>query len=407
MKCAQVISLTALLVLCTLQWSSAVPPPTPKDIALEFGIKMYQEICSKNTGKNVLFSPISISTAFGMLIPGADKKTKMQLIDVLKLNKDVDINNKEYKRIIEALAQKNPNYAIHLAHQFFGSTKFKYNETYQKKSETYFHSQLKTLDFSKTEESLKTINDWVSKQTDGKIEEFLLEESITPSTVLEIIDAFHVVAPWKYPFDVKDTKPGTFTTSTNEKITMDIMHLPALTLNYVDSKELNCEVVELPFLGDKLCMYVLLPHKDQKFVQVQKRMTPAALIKVRDSLKPHTVKVNLPKFTTDQRIPLMNHLKAMGMIDLFDAKNSDLSGIIKSKGVLYASETTHKTLWGIDENGLNSPKKPVGKLPPVGANPTVFDVNRPYMVLIKEKIANVPLLCGHVLTKPVTDEVLV
>ena len=49
------------------------------------------------------------------------------------------------------------------------------------------------------------INDWVSDQTEGKIEDLLPPGSVDSATRLVLANAIYFNAPWQYPFEEEAT----------------------------------------------------------------------------------------------------------------------------------------------------------------------------------------------------------
>ena len=66
-----------------------------------------------------------------------------------------------------------------------------------------------SLDFS-SPSALETINDWVSENTGGKIENML--DKIPQNVVMYLINALYFNAVWTYRFEETDTYEGEFNT---------------------------------------------------------------------------------------------------------------------------------------------------------------------------------------------------
>lgn len=83
----------------------------------------------------------------------------------------------------------------------------------------------------------------------------------------------------------------------------------------------------------------------------------------------------------------------MGMIDVFDAKKSDLSKI--SSHSLYLSRVFHKTKIEVNEEGTTAAAITAGLLSNK-KNPPRFYLNRPFAYIIIEKTTNSLIFCGEV-----------
>lgn len=214
-----------------------------------FTVDLYKKIRDANNGKNLFFSPISISIAFGMISLGAKGNTKDQLKAVLHLNKlssEITVGE-SYRQLLTTLSYTGSNYTLHMVNRLFGSKVFQFRKEFLQIMQNYFYASLESLDFiGEPDASRLHINQWVANQTNNKITDLLPSGTITSQTILVIANAIYLNALWVFPFDKTLTKPGPFRISNSKMVQMDIMHLNNMFLNYYDSSELICEVLELP-----------------------------------------------------------------------------------------------------------------------------------------------------------------
>ena len=81
--------------------------------------------------------------------------------------------------------------------------------------------------------------------------------TITEQTVLVLVNAIALDAPWNVPFDPKYTRPGQFTTSDNRVVTVPMMrndeYLPS-------ASGADFVAVELPYRGGHLVLDVIVPN---------------------------------------------------------------------------------------------------------------------------------------------------
>src|SRR5688572_5074853 len=241
-----------------------------------FAVDLYKKIGNENIGKNLFFSPISISTAFGMVSIGARGKTRDQTKSVLHLDKvSSDEAVKEgYKQLLTAFKGQANNYTLHMVNQLFGSNVFQFHQQFLQETQKYFEASLESLDFKgKPDESRLKINHWVEEQTNQKIRDILPNGSVDSATVLVIVNAIYFKAYWVIPFYDKSTKPGPFSISKSKQEEIDMMNLYYEDLNYHNSTELSCEVLELPYHGNKASMIVFLPHDVEGLTNLEKQLT--------------------------------------------------------------------------------------------------------------------------------------
>ena len=96
----------------------------------DFAMDLYDQIRSKSVGKNIFFSPFSVSSALAMVYAGADGNTKTQMGNVLKLG-NVNINVKDgFRQLFEAFNDPTNNYTLSVANAFFGRRGYPFLNTY-------------------------------------------------------------------------------------------------------------------------------------------------------------------------------------------------------------------------------------------------------------------------------------
>ena len=116
---------------------------------------------------------------------------------------------------------------------------------------------LRTLDFiAEPEESRVTINDWVSNQTEGRIEDLIPPGLIDDLTRLVLTNAIYFNAAWENPFDEDRTADGPFYLIDGGQVTVPMMKQ---TNFFGYAKGNGYQTVELPYDGDELSMVILLP----------------------------------------------------------------------------------------------------------------------------------------------------
>lgn len=369
-----------------------------------FAIDIYKKIVSRNQGKNVFLSPTSIETALAMVAVGAKGNTRTQLRDGLHLSKlgiSDDEINRAYKNLLGSFKEPGNNFTLHVANRLFGRKEFQLEEQYLKDTRDYFQASLEALDFQKNPEGSRThINKWVEDQTMQKIKDLLPAKSITAETNLVLVNAIYFKAFWEQPFPKEYTKPGPFHTSRTEQVQMDMMKL-SRNLNYLKSMELDCQVLELPYVSNKASMFVFLPNEIEGLSQLQERLTGKNLGDALNGVQQKKVHLDFPKFTIDQDVSLKQFLQMLGINDLFDPQKSDLSGI--AAGPLVIADAIHKAFVAVDEAGTEAAAATaliaVGSSLPVEP-PIQFVVDHPFIFLIVEKKSQSVLFLGHLSHQP-------
>lgn len=374
----------------------------------EFAIDLYRAVCKSVDDDNVILSPASIATALGMVYIGARGETRTQMASVMHLDvynsSDETSLKKDFKKLIQTLSKPQDNYTIYIANRLFDQEGYNFTDEFCQDTEDYFKAPLETLDFSNNPNSSRVhINDWVAEQTSEKIRDLLPDGIITALTRLVLVNAIYFKGLWLNQFDKQATKPETFYLSVSEKTQVDMMYLGRKRLNYYNSSELGCQIVELPYIGNQSSMFILLPHDIKSLSPVESRLGADILDKIFRGLKSGVeVRLTLPKFTIhDEGVVLNECLKAIGMVDLFDEAKANLSGI-DGTTELCVSTVIHKAFVEVNEEGTEAAAATgaIVNFRSIAPDKVIdFVANRPFIFLIADKATHCILFLGR-LTRP-------
>ncbi|KAF8773442.1 Serpin B8 like protein [Argiope bruennichi] len=144
---------------------------------------------SSGSSKNVFFSPLSISTAFGMLFYGTRGKTAEEL---------------------RKSGDSSDEYVLNSANAILADKNLELIEEYKHKVEELYRAAVRSVDFSREAPKIVTeINEWVNEKTNGKIEKLFNE--LSADTLLVLLNAVYFKGAWETQFDPKKTRMASFT----------------------------------------------------------------------------------------------------------------------------------------------------------------------------------------------------
>lgn len=192
---------------------------------------------------------------------------------------------------------------------------------------TIFGNEIKKKNFLQDPEAARNdINQWVENHTHEMIKELLQPGDISSDTNLVLVNAAYFKGKWENKFNPNLTKPEVFYISSSKTTVVDMMHVEG-TFNYGESigrfskriwilliifldisETLKAHILELPYEGKDISMYIFLPPFTQEgnIETVLKRLTPEAFkAVVNGSLLPRQVDLALPKFGLEHTIELV------------------------------------------------------------------------------------------------------
>ena len=366
-----------------------------------FAFDLFQELLPAIDG-NLFYSPLSIQMALGMTFAGAGGDTATQMQSALHFGTpDIHsafnwLDQELAKRNALAETEEGDGFALRIANATWGQKNFGFEQPFLDTLAESYGAGMYLLDFqSAPEPSRLIINDWVAEKTEDRILDLIPSGAITPLTRMVLTNAIYFLAPWEFPFEPENTKPGTFHLLGAETVEVPMMkQTAALGLASGD----GWQAVELPYNGRALSMVVLLPDEG-KLETVQAGLNGTLIGELIASIGYTEVNITLPKFETTTSFEVNDALKALGMTDGFEEGLADFSGMT-TEDQLWISKVIHKAFVKVDEEGTEAAAATAvimdgtTSVPPP---PVPFVVDRPFIFFILDKPTNQILFVGRVL----------
>jgi len=253
---------------------------------------------------------------------------------------------------------------------------------------------LRILDhINETEKSRLTINNWVSEETEGRIEDLIPQGAIDAWTRLVLTNAIYFNAAWEYPFDENVTADGPFYLLDGGQVTVPMMK-QAESFGYTDGE--GFQAVELSYDGGELSMVILLPEVGH-FQAFEEGLEAPQVDDIIGGLHVAHVTLAMPKFEFDSEFSLKDTLADMGMPIAFSGA-ADFSGMTGASD-LYISEVLHKAFVSLDEAGTEAAAATAVVMKETGMPTELVEVtiDRPFIFLIRDIETGAILLVGRVI----------
>ena len=321
----------------------------------KFAFDLYSQLRKDSDGQNVFFSPISISIALAMTYLGARENTEAEMKQALRLA-EMDGNA---DKAHDAFAELNTilqtgsasSYTLRTANRLFARKSYTFLEDFIKSTRKYYQAESQTLDFAgDADGSRKVINAWVEEQTANKIQELIPTGVIDGNTAMVIVNAIYFKGDWLEKFQPEATETEKFKLNEQEEVDVRMMHMYGEKYRYNRSEELDCHVVELPYVGKHLSMLIVLPNKPAGITELEDKLSPEEFNKLTTQMAKVEVNLSVPRFKLEDQFKLNDALSALGMNDLFRQVKADLSGMDGTKK-LFVSAVVHKSFIEVNEEG--------------------------------------------------------
>uniref|UniRef100_A0A0K2TPB6 Serpin domain-containing protein n=1 Tax=Lepeophtheirus salmonis TaxID=72036 RepID=A0A0K2TPB6_LEPSM len=365
--------------------------------SIKFGLQLFKKITDSH--ENAVFSSYSAYSILMLSYLGAKKKTFRELKKVLGLPQDLEYIKSAYLEICNKM-KSDENMVLNVVNAMFLSNKLTLNPEFVESVAHYFKSSIQHLNFKDYEVSIKIINDWISCRTFGKITHLFKKDSITEDTTTIFVNAIYFEGVWPIKFESKNTSERDFHVSPTRTIKIPTMYATDIKFTTIIDKKLNCIIAALPYEGDRMTMYLLLP--ENKFG------LPDLLKKVKSDKFDYpfldndenaiTKPIYLPKFELESSFNLNVGLESMGLTNIFN-DHSDLSGIAGDPGELKVDQIVQNAKINVNERGTKGAAATgmatfVFHSAPVRPPPLVID--HPFMFFIKDSLTGIILFIGKV-----------
>lgn len=397
------VTLTSTLFLFNFPYQPKNPPKlndagsTPQGMQAivnasnQFACDLFAQFAKSNEN-NLFFSPFSIFSALAMTYEGASEKTEEELLSVLHLSNNHSLVP-NYAAVYNELNQDNGQYNLRMGNALWTQYDFPIFKDFSNRVEQFYGGKATNLDFKKqTEKSRQTINRFIDEQTNGKITDLLQKGDINALTKFVLTNAIYFKGNWLNEFDKADTQDNDFTLAVGKKVKTPMMHLnPGANQNFNYSGCDNLQILELPYLGEKFSMTILLPNSNLD--SIESSLSHEKLIEYNRKL--HEAKLSsiyLPKFEFETRYDMQKTLEDLGMPIAF-TEDANFSKMNLDPRLLI-TKVIHQAYIKVDEKGSEAAAA-TAVIGGIRSEPPCFEANRPFLFLIQEKTTGLILFIGR------------
>uniref|UniRef100_A0A8C0ZSE1 Serpin domain-containing protein n=1 Tax=Castor canadensis TaxID=51338 RepID=A0A8C0ZSE1_CASCN len=328
----------------------------------DFAFSLYKQLASENPNKNVIFSPLSISTALAFLSLGAHNTTLKEILEGLKFNL-TEISEAEihqgFQQLLRTLNQPGDHLQLNMGNAMFVQEQQELQAKFRKDAQALYAAQAFLTNFQEPAAAEKFINDYVKKETQGKIVD--LVKGLDTQTVMVLVNyIFFKGQHWAGPTVMVQVS---FEQSQSVKVPM--MSIEDLTTPFFRDEELSCTVVELKYTGNASALFILPDQGKMQEVET-------------------TYELYLPKFSISSDYDLEYILPQLGIKEVF-TRQADLSGLMQD-GKLMVSQVVHKAVIDVTEVGTEAAAATGVKVILTSAklNPVTVNINRPFLLIISD-----------------------
>nr|XP_055148035.1 serpin B3 [Symphalangus syndactylus] len=377
----------------------------------KFMFDLFQQF-RKSKDNNVFYSPISITSALGMVLLGAKDYTAKQINKVLHfdhvtenttekaatyhVNRSGNVHY-QFQKLLTELNKSTDAYELKIANKLFGEKTYQFLQEYLEAIKNFYKTSVESVDFAHApEESRKKINSWVESQTNEKIKNLIPDGAIGNDTTLVLVNAIYFKGQWENKFKKENTKEEKFWPNKNTYKPIQMMR-QYTSFHFASLEDVEAKVLEIPYKGKDLSMIVLLPNEIDGLQKLEEKLTADKLIEWTSlqNMRKTRVDLHLPRFKVEESYDLKDTLRTMGMVDIFNG-DADLSGMTGSRG-LVVSKVLHQAFVEVTEEGAEAAAATavVVELTSTLSTNEEFHCNHPFLFFIRQNKTNSILFFGR------------
>ena len=382
------------------------PDVSKTDLALlaegtsAFAFELYRAL--KGEEGNLFYSPHSISVALAMTYAGARGETAEQIADTLQFILEQENLHPAFNWLDAELAKRGEGaegkdgegFRLNIVNAIWGQEGYEFLPAFLDILSENYGAGLRILDFvNETEKSRLAINQWVSDQTEGHIEDLIPPDAIDTLTRLVLTNAIYFNAAWEHPFNEDMTADGPFYLLDGGQVTVPMMKQ---TESFGYARGEGYQSVELRYDGGELSMVILLPEAGQ-FEIFEKELQAQWVSNIIKGLQATQVTLTMPQFEFDSEFSLKDTLAGMGMPIAFSG-GADFSGMTGTPD-LFIGEVLHKAFVSVDEAGTEAAAATavIMSKTAMPSQSVEVTIDRPFIFLIRDIDTGVVLFVGRVL----------
>ncbi len=370
-----------------------------------FSLELYS-VLSGGDG-NLFYSPYSISLALAMAYGGARGATESQIAETLRFNLPQDQLHPAFNALDLDLASRNmekrdERFELNIANSVWGQQGHGFLDRYLDTLALNYGSSVRNVDFRRRlQDARQSINDWVSDETEGRIEDLIAPNAINPLTRLVLVNAVYFKAEWQHSFDERATSGGAFYTLEGTESRVEMMRQIE---SFPYARGDDYQALELPYKGGNVSMVIVLPDAGE-FSGFETSLDSNLLSSLAGGLESRRVRLTMPKFQLDANLGLVDTLGAMGMPNAFDAKKAEFQGmdglscLAGDDECLSIANVVHQAHLSVDEAGTEAAAATAvmaGVTSAEPQEPIELTIDRPFVFLIRDRETGTILFLGRV-----------
>jgi len=344
---------------------------------------------------NLVLSPYCVSRNLSVLAEGVVGVSKEELLTALGGQAALD----DAQEALRDLLYADNSIILQIADALWvDSTKFSIIPSYEHLINSKYGVGAFELDLSNKNAAVSTINNWVSDNTNGYIDEAIDDSYDLENAAAFLTSTIYFEADWASPFDITSTYKESFE-SPDGSLSVDMMRSGHLFEARSNDLYQNVKL----YYGSEGYDYFYFDVYMPQTMSVEDFISQHVQDALSDTDSTIYTQLKMPKFFFTSSIALDPMLKELGVNRIFDPANQDVTGIVESRDTsspyfFYVNTIRHKAGIKTDEEGTTAYAVTVTQIDGLtsAAPPDEIVFNKPFVYFIRAGQNGLILFAGVV-----------
>jgi len=359
-----------------------------------FSIKLFTELYSQDSGKNLFVSPASVAFALAMTYNGAKGDTQRAMAQTLAVHElSLDELNSANAALKAQLDQASSDVQLSIANALWTKQELTFNPVFIQRNQDFYGAHVAAVDVDDPRSPVM-INAWVRRHTAGKITEIV--DRLDPATVMLLVNAIYFKGKWASEFDSARTQEQPFTLLDGHQKSHPLMIQSGRYPYYRGDR---FQAVSLPYGSGRVSLYVFLPDEGVGLDALIRKISAEQWATWMTQFRQTQGYVALPRFQISYEVELNRALTALGMGEAFDPNAANFEAVLSTPSRLYINTVKHKTFVEVNEEGTEAAATTsVDVLATSAISQQTFTmiVNRPFLCALRDNETGTLLFVGTI-----------
>jgi len=239
----------------------------------QFGADLFARL--RGRPGNLLVSPWCLFTALAMAYEGSRGETAGQMATTLHLPEDWGERSAAMGNLVRGLGvevEGERGVEIHAANALWCQAGYALLPGFLERVHQRYDGSLGEVDFQTAPgEACRRINEWAETNTRGRIAELIDGTQLHPLTRLLLTSAIFFKGGWSEPFVRDRTRERPFRIAPGREVPVSMVRNTE-SFSYMEEDDL--QALELPYLGGRFEMVVLLPSATDGLEDLERKISP-------------------------------------------------------------------------------------------------------------------------------------